>query len=107
MRIFAALLFALAMAIACFDGVSAGEKKEVTIKGSITCAKCDLGQEKACTTVIVEKKGDKKIVYYFDKATHKKYHSDICTAAKDGTVTGVVSKMGDKNLITVKKLEYK
>ena len=90
------------------SGIEAGEKKEkeVTLKGSITCGKCDLKVEKKCATVIVVKKGDKETVYYFDAAAHKKYHGDICTTPKDGSVTGVVSKQGKKNIITVKELKY-
>jgi hypothetical protein len=90
------------------SGIEAGEKKdkEVTLKGSITCGKCDLKVDKKCATVIVVKKKDKETVYYFDAASHKKYHGDVCTAAKDGTVTGVVSKMGKKNIVTVKELKY-
>jgi hypothetical protein len=62
--------------------------------------------EKKCATVISVKKGDKTTVYYFDTDSHKKYHKDICTDAKPGSVTGTVSKKGDKNIITVNKLNY-
>ena len=77
--------------------------KEETIKGSITCAKCDLGIEKKCATVV--KAGDK--VYFLDAAAHKKNHTTVCQAAKDGEVTGVVKKDGDKQVITVSKVEFK
>src|SRR5262245_34950461 len=75
------------------------QDKEVTLKGSITCAKCDLKVEgqKACATVIVVKDKGKDVVYYFDKAGHKKYHGDVCKQAKDGEVTGKTSKEQDKN----------
>jgi len=90
------------------SGIEAGEKKEkeVTLKGSITCGKCDLKVEKKCATVIVVKKGDKETVYYFDPAGDKKYHKNICTAAKDGSVTGVVSKKDDKHFIKVSKVKF-
>ena len=88
--------------------VDAGEKKskEVTLKGTITCGKCDLGKDKACATVIVVKNDTKETVYYFDKDSHKKYHGDTCTEAKKGSVVGVVSTAGDRKIITVKKLTY-
>jgi hypothetical protein len=89
------------------EGGEKGEKKETTLKGKITCAKCDLGKETSCMTVIVVKKDKKDVVYYFDKGGHKKYHEDVCTEAKQGTVTGVTSKKGDKNIVTVSKVEYK
>jgi len=109
MRTLAALLFGLALLIG-FTGttVDAGDKdKEVTIKGSITCAKCDLKLQKSCATVVVEKKYGKDVVYYFDKASNKKYHGDICTEAKDGTVTGTVKTEGKKKMISVTELKYK
>jgi len=72
----------------------------------ITCPKCDLGIAKACATVIVEKKGDKEVLYYFDAKSNKMYHEEICTAAKNGTVTGTVTKKDDKMVIAVKKLQF-
>jgi len=82
--------------------VSAEDTKAIALKGSITCAKCDLGVAKTCMTVI---KADDK-VYYFDTAAHKKYHKAICQAAMEGEVTGVVKKDGDKMIITIQKLAY-
>jgi len=83
--------------------VAKDEAKEETLKGKITCAKCDLGVTDSCQTVI--KVGEK--VYYFDKDSNKKYHKDICKEAKDGTVTGTVKKDGDKMVITATKVEFK
>ena len=77
--------------------------KEEKLEGKITCAKCDLALADACHTVI--KVGDK--VYYFDDATSKKHHKAICKEAKDGTVTGTVTKDGDKLIVTPSKVEFK
>jgi Family of unknown function (DUF6370) len=85
----------------------AEEKKEVTLKGTITCAKCDLKKEAKCATVIKVTKDGKDTVYYFDADMHKKYHGDICNEPKEGTVTGTVKKDGEKMIVTVSKLEYK
>src|SRR5438876_563922 len=82
------------------------EKKEVVLKGTITCAKCDLGVEKACTTVIVVKEDKKDITYYFDKAAHKKHHGETCTEPKKGSVEGTVKDVDKKKVVTVKKLTY-
>jgi hypothetical protein len=81
--------------------------EDKTLKGTVTCAKCDLGIEKACATVIKVKEGDKDVIYYFDKESDKKYHKNICQTPKEGTVTGAVSKDGDKMVIKVTKVEYK
>jgi Family of unknown function (DUF6370) len=79
------------------------EAKEVKLEGKITCAKCDLGIADKCATVI--KVGEK--VYFLDEKSAKDNHKAICTAAKDGTVTGKVTKDGDKLIVTVTKLEFK
>src|SRR3954447_5982967 len=82
------------------------DDKKVTLKGTITCAKCDLKLEKTCMTVIKVKKDDKDVVYYFDKDSGKKHHKAICTEAKEGEVKGTVKKEGDKMIVTVKELKF-
>ena len=85
---------------------SAKSGKEVTLTGTITCAKCDLKLQDKCNTVIKVTKDGKDTVYFFDKASNKKYHSDTCQEAKMGTVTGTVSEKDKKHTISVTKLEY-
>jgi hypothetical protein len=98
------VLFLAVFASALCVNVQAEDKKVETLEGSITCAKCDLGLEKACKTVIKVKDS----VYYFDAKAHKKEHGTTCTAAKDGTVEGVVTKAKDGKLtVEVKKVTYK
>jgi hypothetical protein len=108
MRIAALVLLGLGLVVAFLGSATAQEKagKEVTLKGKITCAKCDLGIEPKCATVIQVKKGDKELVFYFDKASNKKYHADTCKEAKNGEVTGKVTKEGDKRVIAVESLKY-
>jgi hypothetical protein len=94
-----------------FTTGQAGEKKdakEVTLKGKITCAKCDLGKETQCMTVIVYKddKAKKDVTVYFDKDANAKHHAAICTDPKNGTVTGIVKDDGKKKTITVKSLKF-
>jgi hypothetical protein len=101
-----AIMLGLAVVMAFVLSVQAAEDKEETLKGNITCAKCELKKAKACATVIVVKKDDKETVYYFDKDGHKKYHDDICKGGKKGSVTGTVKKDGDKMVVTVKELKY-
>ncbi len=97
--------FALSLGLAALGltAFAADDKKEQTITGTVTCAKCDLKLEKKCATVV--KDGDK--VYYFDAASNKKNHGATCKEAKEGTVTGVVTKDGDKMVIAATKVEYK
>jgi hypothetical protein len=107
MRLAGTALLGLALVFALLANVEAQDGKEVKLEGKITCAKCDLGTAKKCETVVVVKKDNKDVVYYFDNAGHKKNHGAICTSPMDGTVTGTVSKQGDRNIITVKSVEFK
>jgi Family of unknown function (DUF6370) len=107
MRIAAVLLLGLGLTVAFLGGANGADKgKEVTLKGTITCAKCDLKLEKKCATVIQVKAGDKTAVYYFDTAGNKKYHSGICTEAKPGSVTGTVAEKDGKKTITVTAVKF-
>ena len=104
MRTALSMLAGLALICALALTATAEEKKETTITGTITCAKCDLKVEKSCQTVIKGKaKGsDKEEVYYFDTDSSKKNHSDICKTPKKGTVTGTVEEKDGKKVITVR-----
>lgn len=95
----------LGLSFVMFSGATGQEKKEVTVKGTITCGKCDLGVTKACATVIVTKDVEKgkDTTVYFDAESHKKYHGDTCTEAKKGSVTGVITTKDDKKYIAVAK----
>ena len=82
--------------------------KEVTLKGSILCAHCSLGEGDKCTTAIQVKEGDKTVTYYFeDKGAGESYHEPVCGGAKkEGTVVGKVEQRGGKNYIKPTKVEY-
>ena len=104
-RALTALVLGLAV-VGFFAAPTIAEEKkaaEQTFEGKITCPKCDLGEADKCATVLIVK--DKK--YFFDADSNKKYHSEICKAAKEGKVTGTVKKDGDKMVISVTKLEFK
>jgi hypothetical protein len=80
------------------------EKKEVTLKGTIVCAKCKLKETDKCTTAIQVKEGDKEVTYYLDdKGRTEEYHEKICTGPAKGSVTGVVSEKDKKKYITPAK----
>ncbi|SRR6266849_7005106 len=105
MRVLKLTSLALAFVVAVTLCVQAAEKedKEVTLKGTITCAKCDLKVEKECATVIQVKDGDKTITYFFDADTSKATMKEICKEAKKGSVKGTVSEKDGKKTITVTK----
>jgi hypothetical protein len=104
-----AKLFAVAMALAVVITTAQArpDKEEKTLKGTITCAKCDLGLETKCATVVKVKEGDKDVVYYFDAKGDKANHKTICTTPKEGTVTGTVAEKDGKKVVTVSKVEWK
>jgi Family of unknown function (DUF6370) len=103
-----AKLIALGLALVVTVAMAqARPDKEVTLKGTITCAKCDLKKESKCATVIQVKEDGKDVVYYFDKDSHSKNHRTICQEPKEGTVTGTVSEKDGKKTVKVDKVEFK
>ena len=78
--------------------------KEVTLKGTILCAKCELEKTKECTTAIKVKEDGKDVVYYLDdKGNKEKYHKDICKKTKKGSVKGTVSEKDGQKYIKPSK----
>ena len=107
MRAAWSVLTALAVVLVLVLGVQADDKgKEVTLKGTITCAKCDLKMADKCATVIKVTKDGKDTVYYFDDKAGKDNHKKICQSPMKGSVTGTVSKEGTKQIIKVTKVEF-
>jgi hypothetical protein len=99
-------LFVLTLVLGCV-AVALAQDKEVTLKGKVTCAKCDLKKVDKCTTVIVVKEDGKDVIYYLDEKSGKDNHKTICTEAKDGSVTGKVSEKDGKKIITATKVDIK
>jgi hypothetical protein len=96
----------LGFSILLVSQLVAAHEKEVTLKGTITCAKCDLQQADKCATVIKVQEGGADVVYWFDPASHAKNHKAICMDPKTGTVTGTVSEKDGKKWIKVTKLDF-
>ncbi len=103
MRMAAKIALSLAVILGFFALVQAEDQKEQVLKGTITCAKCDLKLAKKCNTVVKVK----DTVYWFDQESNKKYHRDTCMEAKEGTVTGTVSEKEGKKWVHATKVEYK
>jgi hypothetical protein len=109
-RVMFALFVGLA-GLALTSGVTAEDKKadkkidDKVLKGSMCCAKCELGIADKCATVIKVKEDGKDVVYYFDADSHKKHHSDYCKGSVEGTVKGKVTEKDGKKIVTVTSLE--
>lgn len=100
-----------AVGLAFLGAARAEEKKEVTLKGTILCAKCALKAEGVtkCTNAIQVKEDGKDVVYFFDdKGQKESYHEEVCGGdKKEGSVVGVVTKKDGKNFIKPSKVEFK
>jgi hypothetical protein len=79
----------------------------VTLKGTMTCAKCGLKIADKCQSVLQVKNGDTTTLYYIaDSDASKGTHDKVCTAAVDNvTITGTVADKDGKKWITPTKIE--
>src|SRR5581483_7027981 len=86
------VVVAFVVAVVLAAGLRAADKNEVTLKGTILCAKCALKEAKKCQTAIQVKEDGKTVTYYLDdKGMKEEYHEPVCGGdRKEGAVTGVV-----------------
>lgn len=75
--------------------------KTVTLKGTASCAKCDLGTAKECASVLQVKEGGKTVTYYLAGKADMEWHKNICKAPKSVTMTGTVSEKDGKKVLDV------
>lgn len=104
----AGIMLAVLALVCLFTANTQAADKEVTLKGQIMCAKCELKETKKCQTVIRVKEDGKEVTYYFlDRGNKEEYHEPVCgSGRKAGTVTGTVSVKDGKKWIKPKKVEY-
>jgi hypothetical protein len=107
MRTAWSVLFVLVVALVLGPATRAADK-EVTLNGTILCARCALKEAKKCATAIVVKEDGKDVVYYFkDRGNKEDYHEEVCGGARrQGTVTGTVTVKDGKKWITPTKVVY-
>jgi hypothetical protein len=109
MKSFVSLTLVSGIAFVLSAALAAQEKgKEVTLKGTLMCAKCTLGKTSECTTAIQVKEGDKTVTYYLDdKGAGEEHHEPICGGAKkEGTVVGTVREKDGQKYIKPSKVTY-
>lgn len=105
----ASIVSVIAVAILFSTLEAAHDKgKEVTLKGTILCAKCALKETDKCTTAIQVQEQGKTVTYYFhDKGQDEEYHEMVCGGdRKEGLVTGTIHEHDGKKYIAPKKVEY-
>ena len=104
LRLLLGLIAILGLSVAVHSEEKKDKPKEETLKGTLLCTKCELGETAECGTAIKVKVGDKDVMYYLkDKGKAEKYHGKICNGPAKGSVTGVVSEKDKKKYITPSK----
>lgn len=94
------------LALVAFARAGDDTKKDVTLKGEICCAKCELKKQDKCNAVVIVKDGEKEEIYYFDKASQEKHGEDCCKERKMAKVIGDVTEKDGKKWISITKIEY-
>jgi hypothetical protein len=81
--------------------------KEVTITGSMVCAKCVLHETKSCQNVVQVTQDGKTVNYYLkENKISKDAHEAICGGTPEKvTVTGTVKEKDGKEMMTATKIE--
>jgi len=105
MRTLSILTIALCVAIGFAATVLAGDDaKNVTVSGTIQCAKCLLGKEGAttCQDVLV---ADDTMEYYLVKNAVAEEHGHACKTSKAVVVTGKVTEKDGRKWIEATKIE--
>jgi hypothetical protein len=79
---------------------------EITLNGTVVCAKCSLkkADAKVCHNVLVVT-GKAAGEYYFVKNAASDKYGEVCTAKKPVVVTGKVSEKDGKKWIEASKIE--
>ena len=81
--------------------------KEVTITGTMVCAKCTLHETKSCQNVVQVEKDGKTVNYYLKQnEASKTAHEPICGGSSEKvTVTGTVKEKDGKQMMTPTKID--
>jgi hypothetical protein len=104
MRTLRNLAVVLAVVVGLLALAQAADEKEVTINGSIKCAKCMLNKAdaKGCQDVLV---ADDNTEYYVVKNEVAEKFGHACKAGKPAVVTGKVMEKDGKMWIEASKIE--
>jgi hypothetical protein len=100
-------LLAVVAALAVGLAATVGAADEVTLKGSVLCAKCTLkrADAKECQDVLVVQDQKVKKEYYLTKNDVLEKFGHTCTGEKKAEVTGQVSEKDGKTWMTATKIE--
>ncbi|MGD0251593.1 MAG: hypothetical protein ABSC01_02730 [Verrucomicrobiota bacterium] len=81
--------------------------KDVTITGTMVCAKCVLHETKTCQNVVQVSQDGKTVNYYLKQNdVSKAAHDPICGGSSEKvTVTGTVKEKSGKEMMTPTKID--
>ena len=102
--------YALIAVVALGNAVSltADDKKEVKLTGTLVCGKCQLKQTAKCSNVLQVKEGDKVVNYFLDdKGNGESYHEGVCGGdrVENVAVAGTVAEKDGKKTVKPTKVE--
>ena len=101
------LAASLALAALTVSVTRAADDKDVTLTGTMVCAKCKLHEADKCQNVLQVQKDGKTVNYYLDEnKVSKDFHDNICqNDGEKATVTGKVSEKSGKEMMVASKIE--
>lgn len=83
--------------------------KEVTLTGTLGCAKCSFKESNACQNVLKVKESGKEVSYLVEKnSVIDAQHQELCgSERKSATVKGTVSEAGGKKVLNPSEVKFK
>lgn len=116
MKIFHSILVVVALSLAIPSVVAEekkAEKKERTIRGVLTCAKCTLKKTKSCQSALTvqrkNKEGEpiKRVILLKNNEIAKAFHDNICPpdSKVPVRVTGVIEGKQKNRMLIASKIE--
>lgn len=89
------------------DKKAAAAKGDVTLKGTMMCAKCALKETEKCQNVLKVTEGGKDTNYYLvHNEVAKKNHGPVCGGKVNATVKGAVADDAGKKVLTASEIKY-
>ena len=101
------LVAGLALAAISASVALAADSSDVTLTGTMVCAKCKLHEADKCQNVLQVQKDGKTVNYYLsENKVSTDFHDNIChNDGEKATVTGTVSEKDGKEMMVASKIE--